>query len=66
MNEGVGTLLGMTGIVAAQVLLLWRVRAVEREQHYQARLHHWLANVMTVIANKLDVELKPKPERLPP
>lgn len=58
--------IGTTGIVVIQALLLWRIRAVEREQHYLGQMLHWTNNVLTVVAAKLDIDLSPRPTRLPP
>ena len=55
-----------TGVLIVQALLLWRVRVIEREQHYHQRLHHWAANVLTIICLTNNIDVPDKPERLAP
>lgn len=57
------TSLAGAGILAVQVLLLWRVRRVELEQEYQARVSHWENNVLQLICFNLKVEIPDRPER---
>lgn len=52
-----------SGIIATQILLLWRVRSIEREQGYQGRVSHWENNVLQQIAFKMDLKLPLHPER---
>lgn len=52
-----------TAIVATQVLLLWRVRTLEKESGYQRRLSHWRNDAIQAIALKLSINLLPRPER---
>lgn len=54
---------GQVGIVAIQVLLLWRVRVVEKEQRYQAVVGHWVNGVLQQIAWNMKVKLEKRPER---
>ena len=51
------------GVIAVQVLLLWRVRHLEKEDLYHRRVQHWEANVLQLIAWKLDLDIPPRPER---
>lgn len=59
------TLVG-TGILVVQGLLLWRMRAVEREQHYQGQVIHWVRNALIIWAHDNKIDLGKPPERAAP
>lgn len=57
------TSIAQTGIIAAQVLLLWRLRRVEKEQSHQSRVSHWENDVLQQIAFHMRIKILPRPER---
>lgn len=51
-----------TGILGVQLLLLWRMRAVEREQHYYGLLLHWVRNALVAWAYENKIDLSDPPQ----
>lgn len=64
MNEP-ATLVG-TGILVVQGILLWRMRGVEREQHYHGLMLHWIRNALVVWAHETKTDIGKPPDRAAP